>query len=507
MPSTPIAELDRVTRTVGSTRSRTAKITALAELLRVLDPGEVRAAVGMLLGRVRQGRLGVGWRTLQDMRGDAAAEASLTVLEVDQAFTELAGTHGPGSQARRAELLTGLFSRATEPEQDVLIRVILGDMRTGALDGVLTDAVARAADLPLAVVRRAAMLTGDLGETARLARTGADLTEVGLRVGTPVLPMLAGTATTPTEAMTAVGRAAVQAKLDGARIQVHRRGQEVRVYTRSLAEITDRVPEIVESVRSLPVETVILDGETLALTDDGAPRLFQDSMARFGSEAGEVVLRPWFFDVLHLDGRDLIDSRLTERLELLARIAGDLMVPGTITDDPAVAEQVLADSLAAGHEGVLVKGVDSVYAAGRRGSAWLKVKPVHTVDLVVLGAEWGYGRRTGWLSNLHLGARDPEGRYGDAGSLVMVGKTFKGLTDAMLTWQTQRFTELTTERIDAGVLVRPEQVVEIAVDGVQRSTRYPGGIALRFARVVRYRDDKPAAEADTIDTVRALLRP
>ncbi|UFU08053.1 ATP-dependent DNA ligase [Ruania halotolerans] len=503
--STPFADLDATATALAATRSRTAKITALSELLGRLDPAEVPAAVGMLLGSVRQGRLGVGWRTLEAVPREPAGQASLTVAEVDQVFSALAATTGPGSANQRGELLQSLFSRATEQEQDFLIRVILGDMRTGALEGVLTDAIARACELPPEEVRRAAMLTGDLGETARLARTGADLSAIGLQVGTPVFPMLAGTAPSPTEALAAVGTAAVQAKLDGARIQVHRLGEDIRVYTRSLAEITERVPDVVEAARALPVHAVILDGETLALTDDGRPRPFQESMARFGSDAGDVVLRPWFFDVLHVDGRDLIDSPLRDRLEVLAQIAGDLMVPGTVTGDPSTAEHMLEESLVAGHEGVLVKGIDSTYAAGRRGSAWLKVKPVHTVDLVVLAAEWGYGRRTGWLSNLHLGARDPDGHYGPPGGFVMVGKTFKGLTDAMLSWQTERFTELATERTETVVRVHPEQVVEIAIDGVQRSTRYPGGVALRFARVVTYRDDKRATDADPISGLRALL--
>ncbi|UFU04368.1 ATP-dependent DNA ligase [Ruania suaedae] len=506
MTPTLIAELEAATSTVSATRSRLAKVEALSSLLSRLGPEEVAPAVGMLLGRVRQGRIGIGWRTLKSVQPEPAAEARLTVLEVDEVLTELAGTIGAGSQARRAELLHGMLGRATSPEQDFLVRVMLGDMRTGALDGVLTDALARAYDLPVATVRRAAMLTGDVGETARLAGAGEDLTEVGLRVGTPVLPMLAGTAVSAAEAVGTLGRCSVQAKLDGARIQVHRQGEQVQIFTRSLAEVTDRLPEIVEAVRALPAQELILDGETLALTEEGDPRPFQDSMARFGSDAGEVVLRPWFFDLLHVDGRDLIDEPLEQRLSELERVVGELLVPGVITDDPAEAEQVMSQSLDAGHEGVVVKGTDSRYTAGRRGSEWLKVKPVHTLDLVVIGAEWGYGRRTGWLSNLHLGARDPSGQFGSAGGLVMVGKTFKGLTDALLRWQTEHLQTIATERTEAWVRVRPELVVEIAVDGVQRSTRYPGGVALRFARVKHYREDKAVADADTIETVREMLR-
>jgi DNA ligase-1 len=385
-----------------------------------------------------------------------------------------------------------------------------GELRTGALEGVLLDAVASASERDGAIVRRAAMLSGDLGATARIALTGTpdELAAVGLEVGRGVLPMLASTAASTTEALATLGGAAsVEYKLDGARIQVHRNGDDVRVFTRSLADITHRVPEIVEATRALPAERVILDGETLSLDEDGAPRPFQDTMARFGSEtAAEVALRPWFFDILHLDGRDLIDEPLSTRLALLDRVAGVARMPGIVTDDPVRAEEFSREALAAGHEGVMVKGVDATYAAGRRGKSWLKVKPVLTYDLVVLAVEWGSGRRTGQLSNLHLGALDPDGTFGEPGGYVMVGKTFKGLTDATLAWQTEFFPTIETHRSPYAVHVRPETVVEIAIDGVQRSTRYPGGVALRFARVKGYRPDKGAAEADTIETLRALLR-
>jgi DNA ligase-1 len=431
------------------------------------------------------------------------------VTELDELLERLAAASGSGSVTARAADLRELTSRATEREQDFVKRVILGEMRTGALEGVLTDAIARAADRPGEVVRRAAMLSGDLGETARLALTGTadELAEVGLVVGRPVLPMLAATAPTPTAAIDGTGEASVEYKLDGARIQVHRAGDDVRVFTRNLADITPRLPEVVEVVRRMPVGDVILDGETLSLDENEAPRPFQETMSRFGAErAREVLLHPWFFDVLHVDGRDLLDEPLSVRIRELERIAGPYRIPGEITTDPEVAERVSRDALAAGHEGIVVKAIGSPYAAGRRGSSWVKVKPVHTYDLVVLACEWGSGRRTGWLSNLHLGAIDPVGEFGEPGDFVMVGKTFKGLTDELLRWQTEWFPKIEVRRTPNTVWVDPVTVVEIAIDGVQRSPRYPGGIALRFARVKRYRDDKRPEDADTIQTLRGLLR-
>ncbi|MFD6817328.1 ATP-dependent DNA ligase [Microbacterium sp. NPDC060132] len=504
-----LSELVTTTEKVASTSSRLAKIDAIAELLRGADEAVVPALVGLLLASPRQGRLGVGWRGLSSLDIAHAAESSLTIAEVDHAFEELSTASGAGSAGVRSDLLRALATRSTAAEWDFLARAMLGELRTGALGGVLLDAIARASDQPIGLVRRAAMLSGDLGETARLALTGDEgaLEEVGLRVGRPVLPMLAATAATPTAALEITGRASVEYKLDGARIQVHRHGDDVGIYTRSLADVTHRLPEIVEIVRALPAHDVILDGETLSLDEDGGPRPFQETMSRFGADAArELALRPWFFDVLHLDGRDLLDEPLSVRQEVLAAVAGDWRMPGIVTDDPEAAEQLSREALAAGHEGVVVKAVDAPYAAGRRGKSWVKVKPVLTYDLVVLGAEWGSGRRRGWLSNLHLGARDPEGEFGDPGSFVMVGKTFKGLTDALLEWQTEEFPAHESHRTASTVFLRPELVVEIAIDGVQRSPRYPGGLALRFARVKRYRDDKTPAEADTIQTLRALLR-
>jgi len=502
-------ELVGVAEAVASTRSRLAKVDALAGVLRGLTSDEVAPAVGFLLGKPRQGRVGVGWRGLSKAMADPAAQPTLTIADVDAFLDGLVALTGAGSAERRTAMMRELTARATAREQDFLGRMLLGEMRTGALEGALIDAIARAADEPGSLVRRAAMLSGDLGETARLALAGEPgaLERVGLVVGRPVLPMLAATAPTATDALATTGEASVEFKLDGARIQVHRQGDEIRVFTRNLADITRRLPEVVEVVRAMPADAVILDGETLALDENDTPRPFQDTMSRFGAEtAREAVLHPWFFDVLHLDGRDLIDEPLAVRRAELERIAPTHRIPGIITDDPAAAEQVSRDALAAGHEGVVVKAVDSTYAAGRRGSTWVKVKPVHTYDLVVLAAEWGYGRRTGWLSNLHLGALDPIGEFGEPGGFVMVGKTFKGLTDALLRWQTEYFQEIETGRTAAAVQVAPVTVVEIAIDGVQRSTRYPGGVALRFARVKRYRDDKEPAEADTIQSLRELLR-
>ncbi len=495
--------------TVASTRSRLAKIDALAALLSRLEPDEIAPAVGFLVGKPRQGRVGVGWRGVAAAMGDPADVASLTIADLDGLLDRLGAASGAGSAGDRGRELSDFTARATTPEQGFVARVLLGEMRTGALEGVLTDAIARAADRPGGAVRRAAMLSGDLGETARLALTGTadELDAVGLVVGRPVLPMLAASASSAAAALEATGEASVEYKLDGARIQVHRAGQSIRVFTRNLADITHRVPEVVEVVRRLPVRDVILDGETLSLDEDGAPRPFQETMSRFGADAARAtLLHPWFFDVLHVDGRDLLDEPLSTRLAELERIAGEHRIPGEVTGDPEVAERVSRDALAAGQEGVVVKAIDSPYAAGRRGSSWIKVKPVHTYDLVVLACEWGSGRRQGWLSNLHLGALDPTGAFGEPGGYVMVGKTFKGLTDDVLRWQTEYFPQIEVGRTANTVWVEPTTVVEIAIDGVQRSSRYPGGIALRFARVKRYREDKSAVDADTIQTLRALLK-
>lgn len=513
------AELARVAGETAATRSRLAKVAAVAALLRALDPAEAPTAVGLLLGKPRQGRLGVGWRTVQAIRPHPAAGPELTLDDVDAAFTALAeslGT-GAGSSAVRTDALTRLFGRATADEQDLLLRIITGEIRTGALEGVLLDAIAASGELPASEVRRAAMLTGDLGETARRVLAGEGVADVGLTPGVPVLPMLASTAASVEEALVKTGAASVEHKLDGARLQVHRVDGVVTAYTRSLADVSARVPELVRLVAGFPGGDLILDGETLTLDEEGAPRPFADTMSRFGATAErQTALTVQFFDVLHADGVDLLDVPLRERRAALERIVPPgALIPGTITADPDAARRVYDEAIAAGQEGVVVKAIDAPYAAGRRGASWVKVKPVLTYDLVVLAAEWGYGRRTGLLSNLHLGARDPDGVYGEPGGLVMVGKTFKGLTDATLRWQTDYFPTIALGRPDdangtAGtVRLEPTTVVEIAIDGVQRSPRYPGGIALRFARVKRYRvgdDAKPVSETDTIGTLVALLR-
>lgn len=517
-----LADLVETSTAVASTRARSVKIAALAGLLARLDAEEVEAAVAFLAGGPRQGKVGVGWATIagageaaraeQEADRPPATEPTLTIGDLDAAITELQRTTGAGSTAARHAVLGDLLTRATPAETDFVRRLLLGDLRQGALEGIMADAVAKAAGVPLAAVRRAAMLAGDLPRVACLALAGGEaaLAGVGLEVLRPVQPMLASTAASVGEALAAMGRSSVEWKLDGARVQAHRNGDQVRLYTRNLNDVTDRLPRVVEVVRSLPVAQVVLDGEVIGVGDDARPDLFQSTMSRFGRHDGAgASLGVWFFDCLHLDGADLLDRPLVERAEVLERIAAPYRVPAVLTADPDEAAAFLDEALASGHEGVMVKGIDSLYEAGRRGQAWKKVKPVRTLDLVVLAAEWGHGRRQGWLSNLHLGARAAPGGGagggGAGGGLVMVGKTFKGLTDELLRWQTAQLLERETGRHGIVVEVVPELVVEVALDGVQRSTRYPGGVALRFARIRRYRDDKGPADADTIDEVRALL--
>jgi DNA ligase-1 len=502
-----LADVATASRAVGGTTKRSEKAAHVAACLRRADPAEVPAVVAYLSGELLQRRTGVGWASLRELP-EPAAVATLGVAEVDRTLAEVAAVTGPGSVARRAELVSTLFRRATEPEQTLLRGLLTGELRQGALEGVMLDAVARASGLPTADVRRAVMLRGAVGPVAAAALAGgaAGLAEFRLQVGRPVQPMLASPGDDVAAALARLGTAALEWKLDGVRVQVHRDGSDVAVFTRSLDDITDRVPEVVAAALTLPVRTVVLDGEAIALRPDGRPRPFQVTGSRVGSRVDVAAavrtspLSTYAFDVLHLDGDDLLARPGRERfVALRAAVPEDLRVPRVVTGEPAEAEVFVADTLARGHEGVVAKALDAPYEAGRRGAGWLKVKPRHTLDLVVLAAEWGHGRRRGWLSNLHLGARDPVG-----GGFVMLGKTFKGLTDQMLTWQTERLQELAVDSGEWVVQVRPELVVEVAFDGVQTSPRYPGGMALRFARVLRHRPDKSPAEVDTIETVRAI---
>jgi DNA ligase-1 len=496
------AELVATSAAVAATPKRVEKIARLAELLRRLAPHEIRAAVAFLSGELPTGRIGVGGSTLARAAATgSAASPELAIGDVAVFLGEVLATVGAGSAAARSRQIAAFTARATPAEADFLGRLLVGELRQGALAGLMSDAIAAAARVPTAALRRAAMLTGDLARAAQIAFAAgeAGLAAVALEVGRPVMPMLASTSADPASALAATGPASVEWKIDGARIQVHRWTGGVRIFTRNLNEVTEQLPDVVAIVAALDVSSLVLDGEVLGLDEGEAPHAFQDTMSRFASaEPGAV--RPYFFDVLSLDGESLIDRPLRERLASLDRAVGALAVPRIATADAAEAEQFLASALAAGHEGVMIKALEGRYEAGRRGKGWRKVKPVLTLDLVVLAAEWGHGRRHGWLSNLHLGARDP-----DSGGFVMVGKTFKGLTDELLRWQTERFAQLAERETEGTVWLRPELVVEVALDGVQRSTRYPGGVALRFARVRRYRSDREASTASTIGEVRALL--
>ena len=497
-----LAELVRTSQAVASTRARSAKVGALAGLLQQLGPEEVEPAVAFLAGQPRQGKVGVGWATLRAIDPPPSDEPSIEVLELDGSITTLQSLTGPGSATARQALLAQLLARATADEADFIRRLLIGELRQGALEGVMTDAVAKASGVPPAAVRRAVMLAGNLARVAAVALVDGEegLSAIGLEVLRPLLPMLASSADDVASAIADLGTCSIEWKLDGARIQAHRKDDEVRLYTRNLNDVTARLPGIVELLRALAVHQVVLDGEVLGVTDEG-PGAFQDTMSSFGRQKtapDPSALGVWFFDCLHLDGDDLLDRPLLERSATLDRI-GVPRVPSLVTGDVDTARGFQSQALAAGHEGVMVKAVSSPYEAGRRGAAWRKVKPVLTLDLVVLGAEWGTGRRQGWLSNLHLGARDPQDGY------VMVGKTFKGLTDALLEWQTAELLARESKRHGQVVDIDPPLVVEIALDGVQTSTRYPGGVALRFARVRRYRNDKDPVDADTIDAVRALM--
>ena len=498
---TLLAEIVDASKKVGETSSRSSKIGILAGLLRKLEVNEVPIAVGFLSGIPRQGRVGIGHSIAYGVQPPPAVDPSLAIGDVDRAITAVQEATGGGSSTRRREILGDLYGRATGEESDFIRRLFTGELRQGALAGLMLDALSIAAEVPGEIVRRAVMLSGDLPHTASIAMTLGEkgLRDVGFEIFRPILPMLASTAETVADALDGFRRASVEWKLDGIRIQIHRRGDGVRIYTRNLNDITESLAGIAEAVRRLPVRQAVLDGEVLWM-DDGSPAAFQETVSRIDRDAPSEGIETFLFDLLHVDGEDLLDAPLEERAGRLEAIAPQLKIPSVVTSDPSEAQRVLDEALSAGHEGVVVKDAASRYVAGRRGKAWRKVKRARTYDLVVLGAEWGHGRRTGWLSNLYLGAREP-----DTGEFVMVGKCFKGLTDELLRWQTKALLEREIERKGIAVLVRPELVVEIELDGVQSSTRYRGGIALRFARVKRYRSDKNAGEADTIDDLRGLL--
>jgi ATP-dependent DNA ligase I len=502
-----LAAVVETSRRVTETTKRLQKVDLLARLLRELHPEEIEIVVAFLAGSIRQGRIGIGYATLREASGPAAATASLEVAEVDRTFQSVIATSGSGSQRQRFQLLHGMLSRATEPEQQFLVRLLMGELRQGALEAVMVEALAKASGIAVERVRRAVMLAGDMAKVARtlLEHGEASLAQYDVQLFRPLQPMLAGSADDVSQALTDLGEAALEFKMDGARVQVHRSGDDVVVYSRSLNDVTAAVPEVVEAVRALPAKDLILDGEVLSLLPDGRPQPFQVTMRRFGRKLdvdrmrAELPMTPFWFDLLYLNGGHLLDEPQSRRFATLAEIAGESIIPHTITSDARRGDEFLEQALSRGHEGIMAKAVEARYAAGARGQSWLKVKRARTLDLVILAAEWGHGRRHGWLSNLHLGARDIE-----KGGFAMLGKTFKGLTDAMLAWQTQELLKLEISRDSYTVYVKPELVVEIAFNEIQVSPRYPSGLALRFARVKSYRTDKSAGEADTFQTVQKL---
>jgi DNA ligase-1 len=504
--------LVEVVSQVRATRKKTEKTALLAALLGQARGREIELAAMYLAGSLPQGRIGVGWRMIEKAMADAAPfGAPLTLADLDQAFTSIAADQGAGSSERKTSALRRLFQQARPAEREFLVQLLIGELRQGAVEGLLLDAIAKAAQLPAADVRRAMMFSGNLGEVARAAleQGAAGLSRFTLKLLTPVAPMLAGTAEDVEDALARLEEAAFEYKMDGARIQLHKAGDEVRIFTRQLQDVTERLPEIVEWARALPPRELVLEGEAIALRPDRRPHPFQTTMRRFGRIKdvdrlrGELPLSSFFFDVLYREGEgSLIAAPHRERFEVLSRtIPADSLIPNLTTASQDEAARFLEQALAVGHEGVMAKSLAAPYIAGQRGSQWLKLKPAPTLDLVVLAAEWGHGRRSGWLSNLHLGARDT-----GSGQFVMLGKTFKGLTDELLAWQTERLLSLESHRDSYTVYVRPELVVEIAFGGIQESPRYPAGLALRFARVKRYRPEKPAAEADTIQTLAERFR-
>jgi DNA ligase 1 len=506
-----LVALVETSRRVAEASGRLDKIRLLASLLSSVAPEEIEIAVAFLSGAYRQQKLNAGYAALQVAAAGGAAEVPLLeLIETDAALERISQVPpGKGSTSERQRLLGELFARATREEQDFLFRLVIGELRQGAVEGLMLEAVARAAKVPPEQVRRARMMAGDLPKVAKAALSGSagELAGFATQLFRPVHPMLAGSAEDEAVALKELGEAALEYKLDGARIQVHKSGDQVAVYSRRLNDVTAAVPELVEAVRRLAPRELIVDGEVIALRQDGTPHPFQTTMSRFGKKLNVAHARtgtpltPFFFDLLYLDGGSLVDEPARRRLTALVEVVpGSMLVPRTVTASRDEAQRFLQRALDSGHEGIMAKGLDGTYEAGRRGRRWLKIKPANTLDLVVLAAEWGHGRRHGWLSNLHLGARNP------AGGFVMLGKTFKGMTDEMLAWQTSRFLELEVARDGITVYVRPELVVEVAFNEVQASTQYPGGVALRFARIKRYRADKTAAEADTIDAVQAIHR-
>jgi DNA ligase-1 len=503
-----LAHVVETSRRISETTKRLEKIDLLTGLLRQLRPEEIEIAVAFLSGSTRQGRIGIGYATIRNATGSPADGPSLEVIEVDRELQSIAATQGKGSEGRRRELLHGLLARATHAEQQFLTRLLLGELRQGALEGLMLEALAKASGLGLDRVRRAVMVAGDIATVARaLVEKGeAGLSQYDVQLFRPVQPMLAQTAEDVRDALAELGEAALEFKMDGARVQVHRSGDDVVVYSRRLHDVTVAVPEIVEAARAMPARDFILDGEVLSLQSDGRPQPFQITMRRFGRKLevermrAELPLTSFWFDLLYLNGSHLLDEPQSRRFGALAEIAGpEFLIPHTVTSDASIGEDFLKDALNRGHEGVMAKAIGAPYAAGARGQSWLKVKQARTLDLVILAAEWGNGRRQGWLSNLHLGARDTE-----KGGFAMLGKTFKGLTDEMLTWQTQELLKLEIGRDSYAVYVEPKLVVEIAFNEIQVSPRYASGLALRFARVKRYRPDKSAADSDTFQTVQKL---
>ncbi|RJR32776.1 MAG: ATP-dependent DNA ligase [Desulfobacteraceae bacterium] len=501
-----IEEVVEASERLRATAGKKAKVSILADLLRRSRGKETYLLAHYLVGSIPSGKIGIGWRTIQNaMEGLSSSGGSVEIHEVQKYLEDLSRVKGSGSAQRKTGTLRELFGRLRQDERSFLTGLLLGELRQGALEGLVLEALAIASSLPPDLIRQSFMFSGDIGLVAEAAlhRGKEGLGQFGPRLFRPVYPMLASPAQDPEEALGRLGEAAWEYKIDGARIQVHKGNGNIRVFTRQLKDVTESLPEITDLARTLTADEAIFEGEAFALQADGKPLPFQTTMRRFGrirdveKTREEIPLSSYFFDLLYLDGEPLFTRGYRERFRLLSSIMPPgHVIPSIVTADPEEASGFLRKSLDAGHEGLMAKGLDSTYAAGQRGFHWLKVKRAQTLDLVILAAEWGHGRRQGWLSNIHLGARDPE-----SGRFVMLGKTFKGLTDQMLRWMTEKLRTLETDRDSYTVYVKPELVVEIAYSDIQESPRYPGGLALRFARVKRFREDKKAGEADTIQTV------